>query len=125
MSENFERLSATPAGVRLGPLDAIKDGLARNFVLEIGSGRFPGRFHGFVVRKGSDVFGYVDLCPHRHLPLARKLDGYLTADSLLISCSWHGALFSVTDGVCVGGPCKGERLTTWPVAVIDGAIVTA
>jgi nitrite reductase/ring-hydroxylating ferredoxin subunit len=34
-------------------------------------------------------------------------------------------LFEIDDGRCVGGPCVGARLTPWPVAVVDGAIVTA
>jgi nitrite reductase/ring-hydroxylating ferredoxin subunit len=115
------RLVATPAGVRLGPLDLIADGKARNFVLQMKAGRF----HGFVVRRGEGVFGYVDRCPHAGLPLAQTLDDYLTPDGALIACSWHGALFRPEDGVCVGGPCVGQSLTTWPVAVRDGQIVTA
>ncbi len=116
-----ERLVATPAGVRLGPLDLIADGAARNFVLQMKAGRF----HGFVVRRGEDVFGYVDRCPHAGLPLAQTLDHYLTPDGALIACSWHGALFRPEDGLCVGGPCAGQTLTAWPVAVRDGQIVTA
>jgi nitrite reductase/ring-hydroxylating ferredoxin subunit len=116
-----------PAGVRLGPLELIEDGRARNFVLDISrtSGKEGTLFHGFIVRKGDTVFGYRDLCPHMSLPLAQKLDDYLSPDPSLISCSWHGALFNVTDGVCVGGPCKGQRLEPWPVRVADGFIVTA
>jgi nitrite reductase/ring-hydroxylating ferredoxin subunit len=120
MSES-ERLYATPAGVRLGPLDLIADGKARNFVLQMKAGRF----HGFVVRKGEAVFGYVDRCPHAGLPLTQTLDDYLTPDGALIACSWHGALFAPETGVCVGGPCMGQALTSWPVTVRDGAIVTA
>lgn len=115
------RVFATPAGVRLGPLTTIADGAARNFVLQLRAGRF----HGFVVRQGTAVHGYVDLCPHAGMPLAQALDGYLTGDGQLIQCSWHGALFGIEDGRCVGGPCMGQRLTPWPVAVLDGAIVTA
>jgi len=116
-----ERLYATPAGVRLGSPDLIADGKARNFVLQMKAGRF----HGFVVRRGEAVFGYVDRCPHAGLPLTQTLDGYLTPDGSLIACSWHGALFEPETGACVGGPCMGQALTPWPVAVRGGAIVTA
>jgi len=115
------RLSATPAGVRLCALAAIADGKARNFVLEMRAGRF----HGFVVRRGAAVSGYVDRCPHMGLPLAQRLDDYLTPDETLIACDWHGALFAIEGGLCVGGPCMGQRLTAWPVTVRDGEIVTA
>jgi nitrite reductase/ring-hydroxylating ferredoxin subunit len=116
-----ERVFSTPAGVRLGLLDEIAEGHARNYVLQMRAGRF----HGFVVRRGGEVFGYVDRCPHMGLPLAQRLDAYLTPDGALIACSWHSALFQVDTGACVGGPCTGARLTPWAVAVRDGAIVTA
>lgn len=120
MSES-ERLFATPAGVRLGPLDLIADGKARNFVLQMRAGRF----HGFVVRRGDGAFGYVDRCPHAGLPLTQTLDDYLTPDGALIACSWHGALFDPESGACVGGPCMGQALTSWPVEIREGAIFTA
>ncbi|WP_066794476.1 Rieske (2Fe-2S) protein [Sphingomonas soli] len=116
-----ERLTATPPGVTLGPFMLIPDNAARNFVLEMRAGRF----HGFVVRKGETVHGYVDRCAHMALPLTQTLDDYLTPDGALIQCSWHGALYRIDDGACVGGPCVGAKLTPWPVAVIDGMIVTA
>ena len=115
------RVFATPAGVKLGPLDQIADGKARNFVLQLRAGRF----HGFVVRRSGEVHGYVDRCPHFGLPLAQELDQYLTPDGALIACSWHGALFTIEDGACAGGPCFGQRLQAWPVAVLDGMVVTA
>lgn len=115
------RIWSTRAGIDLGPLDLIADGGSRSYVLQIGDKRF----HGFVVRKGEAVFGYVDRCPHQGLPLAQTLDQYLTPDGGLIACSWHGAVFSVEDGTCVGGPCAGGRLSPWPVEVSEGRIVTA
>ena len=115
------RLLKTPAGVTLGPLSLIADGEARNFVLQIGEAYF----HGFVVRRGEEAFGYVDRCPHAGLPLAQKLDDYVTAGGRLIACSWHGALFEPETGLCVGGPCAGSRLTAWPVIVEDGVLKTA
>jgi nitrite reductase/ring-hydroxylating ferredoxin subunit len=116
-----QKIYQTPANVRLCSLETIADGKARNFVLDI-AGKY---FHGFIVRRGSEVFGYVDLCPHMQLPLAQKLDHYLTPDGQLIACSWHDALFRIENGKCVGGPCTGQSLQTWPVKVENGFIVTA
>ena len=115
------RVWSTPSGVKLGPLDQIADPGARNYVLQIGDKRF----HGFVVRRGEAAFGYVDRCPHAGLPLAQELDRYLTPDGELIMCSWHGAVFTVEEGACVGGPCVGARLSLWPVEAREGRIVTA
>lgn len=116
-----ERLTATPAGVALTPLADIADGTARNFVLQMRAGRF----HGFVVRQGDAAIGYVDRCPHAGVPLAQRLDDYLSPAGDLIACSWHGALFQIDDGLCVGGPCVGQHLTAWPVIVTDGIVTTA
>lgn len=118
---DLPRVYATPPGVALGPLELIPDGGARGFVLEMRAGRF----HGFVVRRGARVFGYADRCPHAGLPLAQKLDDYLTPGGDLIACSWHSALFDVETGACVGGPCSGSRLTPWPVEVREGRVTTA
>ncbi len=115
-----ERVFATPDGVRLARMDDVEDNKARGFVLQMRAGRF----HGFVVRRGNRVHGYVDRCPHMGLPLAQKLDDYLVPGGAHIACSWHAALFRVEDGQCVGGPCNGQRLTSWPVHVDAGMIVT-
>ena len=114
------RLVATPAGIRLGALDALADGAARNFVIQLRAGRF----HGFVVRRGGHAFGYVDRCPHMQVPLARTLDDYLTPTGALIVCGWHGALFEIATGACLGGPCAGAKLTPWPVVVTHGQLFT-
>jgi nitrite reductase/ring-hydroxylating ferredoxin subunit len=118
---SYRRVFKTPSGVKLCTLDMIPDRAARNFVLEIGDARF----HGFVVRLGEEVRGYVDRCPHAGLPLAQKLDDYMTPDGAMIACSWHGALFSPDTGDCLGGPCAGQKLTPWPVAVSGLFIQTA
>ncbi|UDF04888.1 Rieske (2Fe-2S) protein [Asticcacaulis sp. AND118] len=115
------RLTQVRPGIALGPLAAVVDGRARNYVLQVGEARF----HGFVVRRGDTASGYVDACPHAGLPLSQTLDDYLTPDGALIRCHWHGALFDIDDGSCLGGPCAGARLTPWPVAVRAGQLFTA
>lgn len=114
-------MSARPAaGTLLCRLDEIADPGAKGFSFRSGDQEFA----GFVVRRGAEVAGYVDSCPHAGWPLAMTPDRYLTRDGALILCSGHGALFEPGDGTCVAGPCAGERLTAWPVAVVDGAVVT-
>jgi nitrite reductase/ring-hydroxylating ferredoxin subunit len=115
------RVYATPAGVTLCGFDDLGDPGARGFVLQIGEAYF----HGFVVRRGGTAVGYVDRCPHAGLPLPQRLDAYLTSSGDLIQCSWHGALFRIEDGACLGGPCAGARLTPWPVRVEAGRVLTA
>ena len=79
-------------------------------------------FNAFVVRKSGRVFGYLDRCPHAGWPLAFAPDRYLTREGDLILCAGHGALFRLEDGLCVGGPCGGKRLTPWPVTLEDGVV---
>lgn len=120
-AEASPRVFATPAGIVLGPLDMVRDGAARNFVIQMKAGRF----HGFVVRRGATAVGYVDRCPHAGLPLARQIDDYLSPDGRHIVCAWHGALFEPADGRCVGGPCVDAHLMPWPVDVVAGILRTA
>lgn len=115
------RVQATPPGIRLLRVADLVDPGARNLVLQMRAGRF----HGFVVRRGDLIRGYGDRCPHAGLPLAQQLDDYLTPDGDMIACRWHGALFAIDDGRCLGGPCSGGALTPWPIAVVDEWIVTA
>lgn len=115
------RVWKTPPGVALCAEAEIADPGARSVVLQIGEAFF----HGFLVRKGGQVAGYVDRCPHAGYPLAVELDRYLSNDGELILCSWHGAVFEPLSGECVGGPCAGARLTPWPVEVLGGVVRTA
>ncbi len=107
-------------GVALCPLADLADPGSRGFRFRVERDLFA----GFVIRRGEGVIGYVDSCPHAGWPLAGAPDRYLTRDEQRILCAGHGALFTL-DGACVAGPCVGEHLTPWPVAIVDGVVVTA
>jgi nitrite reductase/ring-hydroxylating ferredoxin subunit len=113
--------AAPPPGTRLCALTDLP---------EVGAKRFDFRreedvFAGFVVRRGAEVFGYVDSCPHNGWPLAAVEDRYLTREKDMILCGAHGALFRIHDGFCTAGPCADASLTPWPVAIADGDVITA
>ncbi|RAK59557.1 Rieske (2Fe-2S) protein [Phenylobacterium hankyongense] len=108
------------AGVRLCDLAEIADPGAKSFRFRVDSRLFA----GFVVRAGDTVAGYVDSCPHAGWPLGAMDDRYLTRSGEHILCAGHGALFRL-DGTCVAGPCVGERLYDWPVALRGGTLFTA
>lgn len=109
------------AGQRLCTLSEIDSPGAKGFRFR----QDEAMFAGFVVRQGETVFGYVDSCPHAGWPLAGFAGRFLTRENDLILCGGHAALFRIGDGVCVAGPCPGQALTPWPVAVQDGDVVTA
>lgn len=113
---------ARPApGVRLCALAEIADPGGKGFRFRAGEALFA----GFVVRRGELVAGYVDRCPHASWPLAALDDRFLTRSGEHILCSGHGALFELSDGACVAGPCAGARLTPWPIEVRGGEVFTA
>jgi len=80
-------------------------------------------FAGFVLREGETVRGFVDRCPHNGMPLSALPDQYLTRDGRFILCSGHGAMFMKADGMCIAGPCAGQALETWPVAVQGETVI--
>jgi nitrite reductase/ring-hydroxylating ferredoxin subunit len=53
---------------------------------------------------------WVNICPHQ----GRRLDyapGKFLIDKERLVCASHGATFQLDDGLCVGGPCRGEHLS--------------
>lgn len=65
----------------------------------------------FAVRRGGQVYVYINRCPHRGVGLEWKPDQFLDPSNSLIQCATHGALFLIEDGECVAGPCAGKSLT--------------
>lgn len=76
----------------------------------------------FIVRDGTDAFAYVNVCPHRFLPLNWKPDVFLNFQKTRILCVVHAATFDLRDGSCLGGPCPGQGLETIPLQIEDGVI---
>jgi nitrite reductase/ring-hydroxylating ferredoxin subunit len=64
-----------------------------------------------VGRAGGAWRAYVNECRHRALPLDLGADSPMSDDGALLLCNQHGALYRPADGVCVVGPCAGEKLT--------------
>ena len=79
----------------------------------------------FVVRRGDEVFGYLNVCPHTGAPLNWMARKFLDPSRTLIQCATHGARFRIEDGVCISGPCNGKSLTAVPVRIEDGNVVIA
>jgi nitrite reductase/ring-hydroxylating ferredoxin subunit len=84
----------------------LPDGGSRGFSVVI-----PGGHEDiFLVRKGEQVFGYQNSCPHTGGPLDWVPDQFLTQQGDLIQCAIHAALFRIEDGLCLQGPCAGQSL---------------
>jgi nitrite reductase/ring-hydroxylating ferredoxin subunit len=85
--------------------------------------KIPALHHGelvtlFFVRYQGQVRGYVNRCAHVGVELDWE-NSFFTRAGDLIMCARHGATYEPDTGVCVGGPCKGGRLT--PVDVEEAS----
>jgi nitrite reductase/ring-hydroxylating ferredoxin subunit len=88
----------------------------------------PGAAHGIegrflAIRLIDRVMIYLNACPHLGVPLDWLPGRFLSADGRVIVCAMHGAEFRLQDGLCLRGPCRGERLTAVPCEVVDGVVM--
>ena len=76
----------------------------------------------FAVNKQGQIHVYLNLCPHRGIPLEWQPHQFLDLEKNFIQCATHGALFSIDNGECIAGPCPGEMLTSIPSTVKKGQV---
>jgi nitrite reductase/ring-hydroxylating ferredoxin subunit len=60
-------------------------------------------------RREGRVLAWLNVCPHQ----GRRLDyapGRFLRDGDQLICAAHGACFSLANGECVSGPCRGSSL---------------
>jgi len=74
-----------------------------------------------VLRRDDAVRAYLNICPHAGRRLDWAPGKFLIKDNLLI-CAAHGASFNESDGLCVGGPCRGEHLRAVALRIDDGEV---
>lgn len=98
-------------------LDDIPDGgaIAVDAVLR------DGEESVIVLRRKDAVHAYLNICPHAGRRLDWAPGKFLVKDNLLI-CAAHGASFQDVDGLCIGGPCRGEHLRAVGVRVAEGEV---
>lgn len=111
---------ATPANAEL--LCAL-DELPENGSLRV---TFAGDSHQHgicLVRVDTRIRGYLNRCPHQDMAMDWLPGQFLDHDHRTIVCSMHGARFDPGDGLCVSGPCRGQRLTAVPLIITDTQIL--
>lgn len=89
----------------------LSTGLRVNDIPEEGSKGFEcnGEKY-FAVKKLGEIFIYRNACPHIGIALEWVEDTFLDSSRTMIQCSNHGALFVIENGLCVAGPCSGQKL---------------
>jgi nitrite reductase/ring-hydroxylating ferredoxin subunit len=112
-------LNPREADVPLLALDAIADGgLAEVEAMLDGDAESLVLF-----REGTRVQAWLNICPHAGRRLDWAPGQFLRAKTGELVCAAHGASFSLVDGVCVAGPCRGESLRAVAVRVHNGQVV--
>jgi len=99
--------------------DAIGDGTSKEVPMD------DGHSSVCLVRKNKTIYAYINACPHTGSPLNWTGDQFLTRDGDMIQCAVHGALFRITDGLCVWGPCLHQRLTAVATVIHGSDILLA
>lgn len=80
----------------------------------------------FVVREYGFLRAYRNSCPHwPGSTLPWRKHGYLSHGKEYIVCHGHGAKFTLDDGLCVLGPCVGQRLESIPLRIEEELYVSA
>jgi nitrite reductase/ring-hydroxylating ferredoxin subunit len=102
------------------PLEELEDPGSKAFRVVFEDGH---ELDIFAVRKGAEVFAYVNVCPHQYLPLNWHTDIFLTLEKTQILCVMHAARFEIETGEMVYGPMTTDcRLRPVPVDIEDGAV---
>ena len=107
-------------GEVLCPLDELEDPGTRAFRVVFDDGH---EVEIFLVRRGTQAFAYVNICPHQFLPLNWNSDIFLNLHKTHIFCMMHAARFEIDTGKMIYGPITDDcRLRPVPVAIEDGAV---
>jgi len=76
----------------------------------------------FALRFEGRVVAYLNRCAHVPAEMDWRPGEFLDDTRRYILCSMHGAVYTPQDGVCVGGPCPGRRLTGLTVREEQGQV---
>ena len=79
--------------------------------------------NGFVIRYAGRVRAYINSCPHTGVSLNWSDEQFFDYAQEFVQCSMHGALFEPLTGLCVWGPCQGEKLHSLELELVDQHVI--
>ena len=97
---------APTTGTKLCSLRDIPDGGVREIIFGDGKREEGKPFRMLVLRRGSEVRGYLNICPHMRLPLNIRRGPFQMPEPAVLECANHFARFRFEDGVCTDGVCE-------------------
>lgn len=103
-------------------IDEIEEGGSRGFECVDSHGSELGII---AIKKRGQIYLYHNSCPHIGIRLEWQPHQFLDADKVLIQCANHGALFTIDKGLCVTGPCGGDKLSAIAYEIRDKQVFIA
>jgi nitrite reductase/ring-hydroxylating ferredoxin subunit len=76
----------------------------------------------FAVRYDGRVHAYINRCAHVPVQLDWQEGDFFDYSKLYLMCATHGAVYAPDTGVCMRGPCQGQRLKPVDVEERDGRV---
>jgi nitrite reductase/ring-hydroxylating ferredoxin subunit len=116
-------VSQVPEDNVCAPLCRLED-IADGGVLEVEAELLGARESVLLLRRAALVRGFLNICPHAGRQLNWAPGEFLVEAGTLI-CAVHGACFSIPDGLCVQGPCRGSSLREVALRLQDNAVYLA
>jgi len=101
----------------------IPDSQAVGFVLALAQDTgAPKPWPILITRKGNQVHGFENACPHQGARLDVRPGQFLDESGNFLTCGHHRAQFDLDTGHCFIGPCQGKDLTPINLVIDDGDI---
>lgn len=113
-----DRVLAYPARVRIVETRDLAEGAVKKFEFH----RHNRPVEGFVTRFQGQIVAYENVCCHVPISLDYGDNRFYSRDGQYFVCQTHGAVYEPLTGLCVRGPCTGERLKPLPIEIRDGAV---
>tara|TARA_R110000782_G_scaffold41101_3_gene94533 strand:- start:1312 stop:1554 length:243 start_codon:yes stop_codon:yes gene_type:complete len=75
-----------------------------------------------IIYHQNKILSYLNRCPHTGVNLEWVPNQFLDHNNEFIQCATHGALFKIETGLCIHGPCVGDKLEAIENAIIENKI---
>ena len=110
---------AHASAVAIGRVDAIPPGGLVEVEAEV-----EGEPESLILHRddAGAVRAWRNICPHAGRRLDWAPGQFLRAKDGSLVCAVHGASFELEAGLCIAGPCRGDRLRAVAVHCVDGEV---
>nr|WP_314898955.1 Rieske 2Fe-2S domain-containing protein [uncultured Deefgea sp.] len=96
----------------------VERGLAFRFLVQ----RDGRKRNAILIRFSQNIYAYINECAHVPIELDYNLGDVFDLTREYLICSTHGAYYNPRNGLCLGGPCTGRRLSSLVVREHDDAV---